>query len=217
MEKATNKMMPQKKAWEIFEEVVALRNKSDSPFTDEMEKTFRAHSQVVAEDAALIASFIPAMDTQMAYVCGLLHDAGRLNDEYIVDENHHFHALTGYSFLKKRCPEYPQLAQTALLHEVLPNNKALLENFGYSEKDIEEVFSLSENMAYTDYDYLIILCDGTNNLGKNCTIEDRYRAIFKRRGLDFTRFKEKLEKLNAVKKRFDTLSGKDIYKILKIY
>lgn len=70
---------------------------------------------------------------------------------------------------------------------------------------------------YTAYDYLVILCDITNNLGKNCTIEERFQAIFKRRSLDFQKFGKNLKILNAVKKKFDVWAGKAIYETLKIH
>ena len=76
--------LSEREAFEIFEEVISLRNKSDSPFTKSMEKTFREHSRSVADNAALIASYVPSLDKQEAYACGLLHDAGRLNDEYVL-------------------------------------------------------------------------------------------------------------------------------------
>lgn len=126
--------LSEREAFEIFEEVISLRNKSDSPFTKSMEKTFREHSRSVADNAALIASYVPSLDKQEAYACGLLHDAGRLNDEYVFDGKHHFHALEGYYFLKKKCPRYPQLAQTALLHELLAKDKTFFKGRIYRKR-----------------------------------------------------------------------------------
>ena len=58
----------------FFEYVIAERNRSPFPFRPEWEKEFRAHCFSVADIAAKIASQTPYLNSERAYLSGLLHD-----------------------------------------------------------------------------------------------------------------------------------------------
>ena len=71
----------------FFEYVIAERNRSPFPFRPEWEKEFRAHCFSVADIAAKIASQTPYLNSERAYLSGLLHDCGdrkstRLNSSH---------------------------------------------------------------------------------------------------------------------------------------
>lgn len=76
-----------------------MPNRSPFPFRPEWEKEFRAHCFSVADIAAKIASQTPYLNSERAYLSGLLHDCGRIKDE---KSENVFHGWTGYQLMKKQ-------------------------------------------------------------------------------------------------------------------
>ena len=56
-------------------------------------KEYIFHTQGIARSAALIAARLPDMDTEKAYVLGLLHDYGKRKNEKARED---FHVRDGY-------------------------------------------------------------------------------------------------------------------------
>ena len=98
-------------AVDFFEWVIAKRNKTPYPFRDDMEDTFRRHCHGVAIIAETIASKTPYLNADLAYVMGLLHDCGRIVDEYATGD---YHGVVGYHLLCQK--GWPQLAKISVTH-----------------------------------------------------------------------------------------------------
>ena len=82
------------------------------------------HTQGIAFVARIIASHIPDMNPEKAYICGLLHDYGKKYDEKLTGK---FHGQTGYEELLKL--GYDECARICLTHS-FPNKS--FSNKGYS-------------------------------------------------------------------------------------
>ena len=68
-------------AKKIFEEIIQVPNNSLYPFSENMENNFRKHSQLVGSIAVEIAKKTMYLNSEKAYILGLLHDCGRIKDE----------------------------------------------------------------------------------------------------------------------------------------
>ena len=69
----------------LFEEIIAERNASEHPFQPGWEKEYRSHCAAVARIAETIAAKTPYLNSEKAYVFGLLHDSGKYIDEYALN------------------------------------------------------------------------------------------------------------------------------------
>jgi hypothetical protein len=107
----------------------------------------------VAEGGRLIAAQLPGLDSNAAYVVGLLHDLGRRCGVTGMR-----HVLDGYRFLTGL--GYKDAARIAITHSF--PNREVREIFGEWDCDQEELAFIASYLArvqYDDYDRLIQLCD----------------------------------------------------------
>lgn len=88
-----------KEALELFENGFQKMKSEQERFFFYEGKGFRAHCCMVACCAEIIASSTKEMNGQKAYICGLLHDYGKLMKD--ADGKDAFHGLTGYDALMK--------------------------------------------------------------------------------------------------------------------
>lgn len=194
-----------KQAEDLFEKIITERNSSKFPFKGTMEVTFRTHCKAVAHIAETIALSCLQMDSNKAYIMGLLHDAGRVADEPRSDT---FHGVVGYHYLMKL--GLPEIARISLTHcfcikdfdiSTYPQNRAqLLEAKEYLSK-----------IEFDDYDLLIQLADLINDMGKTCTIEERFDSIRQRYNVPVEKIAPMVKRLNEIKTYFDNKCGCDIY------
>jgi len=161
------------------------------------------HSKTVARAAETIANKCN-LDTQRAYVSGLLHDIGRYEG---YSELHHIYA--GYKLLRDK--GHRKIAEICLSHSFPYQN--IGEYFGTNDCTNEEtsiITSFLSNKIFDDYDKLVQLCDAIGSSVGVCLIEVRIMDVIRRHGVtDLT--PQKIEALFGVKAYFDSICKMNIY------
>ena len=112
------------------------------------------HARYVALAARNIAEVHPKLDTEAAYILGLLHDIGRREG---VTNNRH--TLDGYTFLDGL--SYADAARICLTHSFpIQDIKATaIGNWDGSPEELAFVETYLNGIEYNDYDRLLQLCD----------------------------------------------------------
>lgn len=163
------------------------------------------HSRYVAESAGKIAAACPEMDSDRAYVYGLLHDIGRkFGVSYLA------HVYDGYHYLMDL--GYAGAARVALSHSF--NCKRLgdyIGKFDISEKAQEELKELLEEMEYDDYDLLIQLSDSVAMAEGIVSLEERMNDVKKRYG---GYPQEKWDRNVELRRYFEGKMGKGLYEVI---
>lgn len=165
------------------------------------------HCISVGTNARLIAEKVPGMDSDNAYVMGLMHDIGRRAGVSGIR-----HIFDGYDYMRSIGQE--EVARICLTHsfpmkdvntfsgkyDCTPEQKAFLAEF-------------IDRTTYDNYDMLIQLCDAISLPNGACIMEKRLMDIVLRHGVhDFT--VEKWKAYLNIKKYFDELCGCNIYELL---
>ena len=188
-------MLPTKKEAEILLQEAELCN--PGPWGN--------HSRVAAHCAEKIAEACGDMDTEKAYVLGLLHDIGRK-----FGVRHLGHVSDGYSYMLSL--GYDEAARICLTHSF--NNQRLDEYIGKNDTSAEE-FALIENALKAtlmdDYDKLIQLCDALAGSEGVLNIEERMLDVKSRYGFYP---QAKWDSNMNLKLYFEQKAGKDIYDIV---
>lgn len=164
------------------------------------------HSENVALAAKLISEKC-GMDSDKAYVLGLLHDIGRrFGVSYLA------HVYDGYHYLLDL--GYNEAARIALTHSF---NLMVLEDyigkFDISIEKQEELRSLLASTKIDDYDLLIQLCDAMALPDRIADLETRMNDVKSRYG---SYPQEKWDRNLELKDYFDKKCGTDIYEILNV-
>ncbi|MEG0309096.1 MAG: HD domain-containing protein [Clostridium sp.] len=166
------------------------------------------HSMYVAESAKLIAEQIDDLDSELAYVLGLLHDIGRRCGVYGMR-----HGIDGYNYAINK--GYDLVARTCLSHIGFKyNNEVVI--VGKWDGTMEEYNFVKDYLSHTeetDYDKLIKLCDYLSLPSGFVLIEKRLVDIALRGGINeytIPRWESTFEN----KKYFEDKMGKSIYSLL---
>ena len=165
------------------------------------------HSRYVAEAACNIATHLPALDPESAYVLGLLHDIGRRAGVTGMR-----HSLDGYSFLAAEGCE--DAARVCLTHFF--QCRDVRETFGERDCAPEEMAFIEDYLAqieYNDYDRLIHLCDSLANATGFCLMEKRMIDVGFRYGIN----DHSLRRWRAtfdIKADFERRMGCSVYSLL---
>lgn len=170
-----------------------------------------AHVENVAVLARNIAS-ICEIDSDKAYVLGLLHDIGRFfvvgeHDELIVNDKHR-HPIEGYLFLKNR--GYGDEARICITHAFIQHEN--IYSHMYSEKENQIISQVLEK-EYDIYDMLIQLADEMSVMKGWCSLESRMAREAIQQGYSSDAW-EKFLCLHDIKSMFDKLSRRDIYSLI---
>ncbi len=197
-------------AKEIFEEFISARNSSEFPLTKEQEETLRKHCNCVAEIACKIAEKTGTMNSEKAYIMGLLHDCGRIKDEKAENV---FHGLVGYEYMMSK--GYDEIAKISLSHCFYKKDFDI-STYPQCREDILKSKQIVSRMEYDDYDYLLQISDILNNMGKTCSIEYRFRSISERYNIPNEKILPMIDLLNERKRYFDKKCDCDIYQMLGI-
>ena len=164
------------------------------------------HSLVAADNARRIAEKA-GMDSEKAYVMGLLHDIGRR-----VGVTGMLHLIDGYDYMMSLGE--PELAAICLTHSFAAKNVEYFEGkHDCSPAQKAFIKEFLDNHEYDDYDKLIQLCDAVSLPDGACIMEKRFVDVALRHGMQaYTtkRWRAYLE----LKKYFDGLCGCDIYTLL---
>ncbi len=134
------------------------------------------HCLTVAHCAEKIADACGNMDSEKAYILGLLHDIGRK-----FGVRHLGHVSDGYTYMKSL--GYDEAAKICLTHSF--NNHTVDEyigKFDVSEEELVLIKTELDKTVYDEYDWLIQLCDSIAGAEGVLDIEERMGDVRKRYG-----------------------------------
>lgn len=163
------------------------------------------HSENVGIAARNIASKISDMDSDKAYIVGLLHDIGRRVGIVNIPK----HVYEGYRFCMKN--NWDEVAQVCMTHSY-PLMKKEFE-FEPKEFEVREIKKYIINCTPNDYDLLIQLCDSVAVDYGFCILEKRFIDVARRYGV----LKNSVDRWNAtfaIKEYFESKIGGSIYDVL---
>lgn len=165
------------------------------------------HSINVGLAAQIIAERCGNLNSDKAYVLGILHDIGR---RYGISARRH--GIDGYNFAMER--GWDEVGRICLTHSFPVSD--FDKEIGRNDMNYEESEFLKQylkNIIYDDYDKLVIICDSLADAQGFCTLEKRFVNTTRRYGVfDFT-----VERWNAtfeIKEYFEHQIGCSIYDIL---
>lgn len=160
------------------------------------------HSRVTAECAEKIARLCEGMDTDKAYIVGLLHDIGRK-----FGVKHFGHIYDGYKYMMQL--GYDEAARICLTHSFnIQDVHSYVGNFDVTEEQQQEIKDALNNVVYDDYDRLIQLCDSIAGADGIMYIEDRMEDVKRRYG---KYPKDKWDHNLSLKEMFEKKMGRSIY------
>jgi hypothetical protein len=134
------------------------------------------HSRVAAHCAEKIAELCDDLDSEKAYILGLLHDIGRK-----FGVRHLGHVSDGYTYMMSL--GYDEVARICLTHSF--NNQSTNEyvgKFDTSEEELELINDTLAKVVMNDYDRLIQLCDALAGAEGVLDIEKRMSDVKQRYG-----------------------------------
>lgn len=165
------------------------------------------HSRHVAQACEIIASHCPGMDSDDAYICGLLHDIGR--HAGVTSERH---MLDGYRYCTAQGWEKP--AQICITHSFPvqdPDTAIGVWDMTQEEKDF--VYRFVKNVRYDDYDRLVQLCDALALPSGFCLLEKRFVDVALRYGFH-PAFPARWKAVLEIKAQFESMMGTSLYSLL---
>lgn len=163
------------------------------------------HSRVAAHCAERIALACGDLDSDKAYIVGLLHDIGRK-----FGGRHMGHVSDGYSYMLSL--GYDEAARICLTHSF--NSFSTEEYFGKIDTTEEELRMIQEALKEVlpdDYDRLIQLCDSMAGAEGVLDIEARMEDVKRRYG---SYPQEKWDSNLALRDYFEKKMGRDVYLVV---
>ena len=168
-----------------------------------------AHSKYAALACEKIAKNCPHMNSEKAYVMGLLHDIGRRVG--IVQERH---ILEGYKYCISK--NWNEVAQICISHSfMIKDINTSIGKWDISKEDYEFIKEIIEKAVYDDYDKLVQLCDSLALPEGFCFLEKRFVDVAMRYGVN-EHTTERWKAIYDIKKYFEKIAGKSIEEILDI-
>lgn len=165
------------------------------------------HSRYVAMACENIADHCPGLDTDDAYIYGLLHDIGRYAG--VTSERH---LIDGYRYCMTR--GWKKAAQICISHAyMIKDIRSSIGVFDMPQADKDFLESFVHEAEYDDYDRLVQLCDALALPTGFCLLEKRFVDVTLRYGVHpFTvqRWQATLD----IKTHFERISGGSIYDLL---
>ena len=134
------------------------------------------HCLTAAHCAEKIAHACGDMDSEKAYILGLLHDIGRK-----FGVRHLGHVSDGYIYMKQS--GYDEVAKICLTHSF--NNHRIddyIGKFDVSDEELRLIKTELDKAVYDEYDRLIQLCDSLAGAGGVLDVEERMKDVKKRYG-----------------------------------
>ena len=171
------------------------------------------HSIFTAEAAKLIAENCEELNSEVAYVLGLLHDIGR-RDGFPNGITTIGHLLGGYNFSKNL--GYDLLAKICITHSCPTksiNDIDDVVNKNCSDEEYKFVEKFLNTVEYNDYHKLIQLCDALALHNGFTLIEKRLIDVALRHGVN-EYVVPKWKAFMELKKYFEEKMQKSIYSIL---
>lgn len=170
----------------------------------------RAHHKNVALCAEKIAAAC-GMDSNRAYVQGLMHDYGEAIEGTTPNT---FHGTAGYDILMNK--GYDEVARTCLTHSFWEG--VFDESYfpSYNQQEIKRAISIISKIGIDEYDKLIQISDMLSSGYDIIPVETRVNIIVKKYKLPHELIGFKLQKACELKAYFDNKCGRSIYEILGI-
>ena len=164
------------------------------------------HSKTTAFCARAIAERCDNLNTDTAYILGLLHDIGRR-----FGKRHLGHVSDGYSYMMSL--GYDDAARICLTHSFNGQKiEAYVGNFDTTEAETELIRTELQRVCFDDYDRLIQLCDSIGGAEGVMDIIDRMSDVKARYG---SYDPEKWAANLALKDYFEQKMGLDLYKAVE--
>lgn len=164
------------------------------------------HSRVVARASEIIAA-AAGMDSEKAYIYGLLHDIGR---RIGFCGQKHIYGGCKYAMEKG----WPEIARISLTHSYLKNDAYFgVSAYDGPEEEFNFIKEYIENVQFDDYDRLLNLTDALGTAEGFCIIEKRIVDVALRYG-EMPGMIEKWRKFFELKDYFDVKCGTSIYNLL---
>ncbi len=164
------------------------------------------HSRIAAKCAERIAAHCPGMDSEKAYILGLLHDIGRK-----FGVRHLGHVTDGYIYMKAL--GYDEAARVCLSHSFhKPELRFYIGKTDTTEAETALLLSALTEAKQDEYDDLIRLCDALAGTEGVMNIEDRMADVKRRYGLYP---QEKWDANLALKAKFEEATGQNLYELLR--
>lgn len=165
------------------------------------------HSYNVANVAKLIAEQCENLNSEKAFVCGLLHDIGRRTGISSVR-----HIIDGYDYVISK--GWDEVARVCLTHSFpVKDIEADIGNKDISKEQYDFINHYLNNLEYNDYDKLIILCDALADANGFCILEKRFVDTTRRYGI-YPFSVERWNKTYEYKEYFEKIINKSIYTLL---
>ena len=170
------------------------------------------HYLRVAKNAESIAKAVKGLDAEKAYIMGLLHDYGQIDEAF---DKKNFHGLAGYKNLMAM--GYDEAARASLVHSFFEKEKITPKRYSsYDEQSIKECAKLLSQRPFDDYDRLVHMADLLAVGPHVVTVEARFEYLAVTYDIDDELLKDKYALALDLKKYFDELCGKDVYQVLHI-
>ena len=164
------------------------------------------HSRELAMCAEKIAAACPGMDSEKAYVLGLLHDIGRK-----FGVKHFGHIYDGYMYMDAM--GYGAAARICLSHSFcIQRIEDYIGNFDVTKEQQKVVEDALYSLTFDDYDLLIQLCDAVGAAEGIVPMEERMGDVKRRYG-SFPQ--KKWDRNLELRRIFEQKTGRDLYEILK--
>lgn len=164
------------------------------------------HSHYVAKAAEIIARAC-GMDTEKAYVLGLLHDIGRR-----IGFCGQKHIYAGYLYALQK--GWEDVARISLTHSFLFNNTETgVSPYDGAAGEYEFITQYISQIQYDDYDHLLQLADALGCAEGFCIIEKRIVDVALRYG-EMPGMIDKWRRTFELKAYFDAKCGNSIYNLL---
>ena len=164
------------------------------------------HSMNTGAAAKYIAEKVPGLDSEKAYICGLLHDIGRRAGITDIPT----HVYDGYKYCMEK--GWDEVARICMTHSYL----RMQDEFSYEpetehEKDIKDyIMNYGEP---DDYDKLIQLCDSLATDYGFVILEKRFVDVTRRYGI-MEGYIKGWEVAFSIKEYFEKKMGCSIYDVL---
>ena len=164
------------------------------------------HSRVAAHCAECIASYCESLDSNKAYILGLLHDIGRK-----FGIRHLGHVSDGYSYMMSL--GYDEVARVCMTHSFTDGTtNDYVGKFDTSTEELELIQNTINSIELDDYDKLIQLCDALSGSEGVMNMEDRMNDVRRRYG---SYSQKKWDSNMALRRYFEQKMGKDLYEAVE--
>lgn len=168
---------------------------------------WKEHSYNVAKAAQIIAEHCENLDSEKAYILGLLHDIGRRTGIAAVR-----HIIDGYDYAVSQ--GWDEVARICLTHSFpIKDIEADIGKKDISQTQYNFIDNFLKSIEYNQYDKLIILCDALADANGFCILEKRFIDTTRRYGI-FPFSIDRWNKTYEYKDYFEKMIGQSIYKIL---